>query len=524
MLTNLFSPGVGQGFRSRLAQIVFIALLPALVISLIWAWREDRAIRAARQGEASQATLLAASRLDRWLERTYSEALAVAGLVDADTVSTATCAQIAPSFPKFTISIATGDHVACNAGTSVLPTAHLPDEHKAAFGPAGAVVWDGGMSIALGKTGAVLVLNWRSQVLDELIGMGDTDLDSVQITDEAGDIIAERSNHPDAARPGIVVRYAIGHTGLSLISRYPVSRYGSEPNAWFWLLEAALVGIALAISLISVRMIDRTLGSWVNYLTRVVVLLSRGRLSVRVRNLDRAVIEIAQLGDAINAMAINIGQRAQRLETSIVERDDLLRELQHRVKNNFQVIGNLIGLYKNTVPPPRRAQLRFIEDHIQSMALVYRSAYRSDDNIHLSPIEIARSVVTVLCSNAGIHGIEITATDLEEARISIDRATALSLSLAYSLPPYLDARQERSAKAGAKRNVLDVRIFIDQRLLAIEIDDIPPLETAPPPFLQRIAASYISQLQAILTVPTETSHFYRLEVPLTDDSGDRLGP
>lgn len=519
MLTNMFSPDAGQGFRSRLAQIVFIALLPALVISLIWAWREDRAIRAARQYEAGQATWLAASRLESWIGRAYSEALAVTSLVDTPTLSAASCGQIAPSFPNFTVAIRTGKSVVCQAETSAVPSDY---GYKAAFGPAGAAVWDGGMSIALSNTDATFILNWRPQMLDELIGMGDADIDSAKIIDEAGHVIAARFNHPESAQAGIVIKHPIGHTGLSLTSLYPVSRYGSEPNTWFWVIEVALIGIALAISLISVRLIDRTLGSWVHYLRRVVILLSRGRLSVRVRHLDRAVIEIAQLGEAINAMASNIGKRAQRLETSIVERDDLLRELQHRVKNNFQVIGNLIGLYKNTIPPPRQVQLRFIEDHIQSMALVYRSAYRSDDNIHLSPIEIGRSVVTVLCSNAGIHNTETAATDTGKARISIDRATALSLSLAYSLPPYLDARQDRVLKAGTTPTALDVRIFIDQRLMAIEIDDIPPVETAPPPFLQRIAASYISQLQAILTVPTGTRNFYRLEVPLTDDSGNQL--
>ncbi len=444
MLRKIFYPGMGQGFRSRLAQIVFIALLPALVISLIWAWREDHAIRAARLDAATQATALAASRLNNWLEATYSDASVTAAIVDAD----------------------------------------------------------------------------RSK-LDTLVGIDDADVESAAIVDGTDHVVFERSILHGSSQHGIAIKLPIGSTTLSLIRIYPASRYGSEPNVWFWVFEAALVAIAVAVSLASVRLVDRTVGSWVNYLRRVVVLLGQGRLSVRARGLDRAVVEIAELGGAINAMASNIGQRAQSLEASIVERDDLLRELQHRVKNNFQVIGNLIGLYKNTVPPARRVQLRFIEDHIHSMSLVYRSAYRSDDNIHLSPIEIGRSVITALCSNAGIYKTQIVATDLEDTRISIDLATGVSLSLAYTLPPFLDARQGRLHELRPTEAALEARIFIDDRKLVMEIDDIPPAET-PPPFLQRIAASYLSQLKAVLSVPTEASNSYRLEIPLTDEFRNQL--
>jgi two-component sensor histidine kinase len=441
LLTKIFYPGMGQSFRSRLAQIVFIALLPALVISLIWAWREDHAIRAARLDAASQATALSASRLDNWLKASSADA----AIVDADRLK-----------------------------------------------------------------------------LYEMLGDDDADVRSAQIVDGAGRILVERSFQRSASSPGLEVRRPIGSTTLSLIRTYPPSRYGSQPNTWFWVFEATLVAIAVAISLASVRLVDRTVGSWVNYLRRVVMLLSQGRLSVRARGLDRAVVEIAELGGAINAMASSIGQRAQSLEASIVERDDLLRELQHRVKNNFQVIGNLIGLYKNTIPPTRRAQLRFIEDHIHSMSLVYRSAYRSDDNIHLSPIEIGRSVITALCSNAGIYDTQIVATDSADTRISIDLATGVSLSLAYTLPPFLDARQARLKDSGLTDAALAGRIFIYEQGLVMEIDDIPPAEAPRPPFLQRIAASYISQLKAVLSVPTEACHSYRLEIPLTDEFSNHL--
>ena len=42
----------------------------------------------------------------------------------------------------------------------------------------------------------------------------------------------------------------------------------------------------------------------------------------------------------------------------------LVRELNHRVKNNFQIIASLMNLRKRMMPPERREDIRFIEEHV----------------------------------------------------------------------------------------------------------------------------------------------------------------
>src|SRR3954452_4155407 len=72
--------------------------------------------------------------------------------------------------------------------------------------------------------------------------------------------------------------------------------------------------------------------------------------------------------------------RASLLEkdTLIGEKDALMRELHHRVKNNLQVIISLLTLQGDRAPNPLVRQALLESRHrIQSMALVHELFYRA---------------------------------------------------------------------------------------------------------------------------------------------------
>lgn len=116
-----------------------------------------------------------------------------------------------------------------------------------------------------------------------------------------------------------------------------------------------------------------------------------------------------------------------------------LRELHHRVKNNFQIIASLMNLQKRLLPPERQNDLRFIEEHVQSMAVAYRVVYATSDLVSVSVYELAYEVSDGLqhiakCPSPLIQ-LEITAVD---EVIGLNQAIAVSLYLAVILPPYMD--------------------------------------------------------------------------------------
>lgn len=75
----------------------------------------------------------------------------------------------------------------------------------------------------------------------------------------------------------------------------------------------------------------------------------------------------------------------EALQRSLEEKETLLREVHHRVKNNLAAIGSLLELQRDSIVEPHSLSLfNDLGSRIKSMALVHEMLYRSD---HLSRID-----------------------------------------------------------------------------------------------------------------------------------------
>ncbi|MGD9940105.1 MAG: PAS domain S-box protein, partial [Clostridia bacterium] len=84
----------------------------------------------------------------------------------------------------------------------------------------------------------------------------------------------------------------------------------------------------------------------------------------------------------------DIGERkaiAERLERNLAEKQILLREVHHRVKNNLSVISSLLNLQSATITNPEQAleAFRNSRDRIMAMALVHMELYESGDFVRI---------------------------------------------------------------------------------------------------------------------------------------------
>ena len=75
-----------------------------------------------------------------------------------------------------------------------------------------------------------------------------------------------------------------------------------------------------------------------------------------------------------------ISNQKKKLATSLAEKEVLLREIHHRVKNNLQVVSNMLDLGTFTETDPKLlAVLTEAKDRIKTMALIHTNLYQHDD-------------------------------------------------------------------------------------------------------------------------------------------------
>ena len=104
----------------------------------------------------------------------------------------------------------------------------------------------------------------------------------------------------------------------------------------------------------------------------------------RIYETHRFPIKRQGKSDILGSIALDITARRQvedELRQSLQEKDVLLREVHHRVKNNLNIMTSLLRLQASTIRTPEQALLAVqnTRDRILSMALVHEELYRSRD-------------------------------------------------------------------------------------------------------------------------------------------------
>jgi PAS domain S-box-containing protein len=117
---------------------------------------------------------------------------------------------------------------------------------------------------------------------------------------------------------------------------------------------------------------------------------------VRGRPIRDAAGKIVRwFGTALNIEGLKRAE--ERLKASLREKEVLLQEIHHRVKNNLQVISSLINLQADALDQPAlRASLNDVRDRVRTMALVHEKLYQSGDLGRLNFADYAASLLHYL--------------------------------------------------------------------------------------------------------------------------------
>jgi two-component sensor histidine kinase len=139
--------------------------------------------------------------------------------------------------------------------------------------------------------------------------------------------------------------------------------------------------LAFAVALAAVWVVaERVVIRWLHYLQRIAAIYGKGRFTVRALQAERAPPEIRELARTLELMADAIVARDESLRESLAQKDALMREIHHRVKNNLQVITSLINMQQRTLTDPAaRGAMTDTRQRIAALALIYRALYQGPD-------------------------------------------------------------------------------------------------------------------------------------------------
>lgn len=136
--------------------------------------------------------------------------------------------------------------------------------------------------------------------------------------------------------------------------------------------------------------------------------------------------------DGIGSGVNMLGEELQHSTISLKEKEQLLKEIHHRVKNNMQIISSLLNLQSdNTANEKILTLLRESRNRINSMALVHEMLYKSNDLSKIGLKEYIESLSVSIYQSYVMPQSEIEMEyDIEnEIYFDIDKMIPLGLIL-----------------------------------------------------------------------------------------------
>jgi two-component sensor histidine kinase len=266
----------------------------------------------------------------------------------------------------------------------------------------------------------------------------------------------------------------------------------------------------------------------VRTLRRSIIAFAGGNRLVNPPDLSTAPNELREVGQAYERLMGSVLRDEAVMEDSIHQKDVLLREVHHRVKNNLQLIASIMNLQiRKSVNPEARSLLRGLHERVMSLATVHRELYQTSGLTDVRADELLESIMSqVLRMGARSDQQVETKTAFDPIRLTPDQAVPLSLILTEALT---NALKHASPSAGGKTNLSVTlrKVGVDHAMLEVSNSTGGDAPSALSSSLestglgQQLLAAFASQLTGQLTVgPENGAYVVRIDFPLAAQMPD----
>ena len=155
-----------------------------------------------------------------------------------------------------------------------------------------------------------------------------------------------------------------------------------------------------------------------------------------------------------------------KLRASLKEKEVLLKEIHHRVKNNLQIISSMLNLQMDQLSDTKAIELfKESQNRVRSIALFHEKLYQSRD---LGRVEIAEYLKGIANGSFATYGVNpddiVLAVHTEDIPLGVDAATSCGLivnelvsnSLKHAFPDRRKGQVEVTLHSAGTDVVLEV--------------------------------------------------------------------
>lgn len=135
----------------------------------------------------------------------------------------------------------------------------------------------------------------------------------------------------------------------------------------------------------------------------------------------------ARIRDEKEHFEREVAKRTRELTEALAAKTMLVHEVDHRVKNNLQMIASLLTMQTRAIADPTaRAAMKTMLTRIEALGTVHKRLYQSQDVQRFDVAEFARELASDLVRGSGRAGLRLHC-DLEAVEVPVEKAPPIAL-------------------------------------------------------------------------------------------------
>ena len=160
-----------------------------------------------------------------------------------------------------------------------------------------------------------------------------------------------------------------------------------------------------------------------------------------------------------------VAKRTRELTEALAAKTMLIHEVDHRVKNNLQMIAGLMSIQTKAITdPPARSAMEAMLTRIEALGTVHRRLYQSNNVERFDVAEFARDLATDLIRGSG-RDIRLQ-LELEAVEIPVEKAPPVALMMNELITNSL-----KHAFPDGRSGRLSIAVITDGKYFGIKIAD-----------------------------------------------------